>query len=148
MTRPPLSNLFAVHDADPAALDEMMLDLQRGAEFARVWRPAPGWVAASAPLPGGEPDGDLVSRHQLAFAEGRDVLVERSGKDPAGRFREIVELAARGARHRQQGWAIGARCPPLAGNVIHAVTMVIEDVLVAQSAGHEPLRQRLDFVGF
>lgn len=93
MIRPPLANLFAVHDADPAMLDEMMLDLQRSAEFAHVWRPAPGWVAAAAPLPGSTPDGDLARRHQLAFAEGRDVLVERSGKDPAERFREIVELA-------------------------------------------------------
>ncbi len=93
MTRHPLSNLFAVHDADPAALDEMMLDLQRSAEFAHVWRPAPNWVAAVAPLPGGMPDDDLARHHQLAFAEGRDVLVERSGKDPAVRFREIVELA-------------------------------------------------------
>ena len=93
MMRPPLSNLFAVHDADPAALDEMMLDLRRSAEFARVWRPAPGWVAAAAPLPGSTPDGDLARLHQLAFAEGRDVLVERSGKDPAVRFSEIAELA-------------------------------------------------------
>lgn len=93
MIRPPLANLFAVHDADPAALDEMMLDLRHSGEFAHVWRPAPGWVAAAAPLPGGEPDGDMAHRHQIAFAEGRDVLVERSGKDPAVRFREIVELA-------------------------------------------------------
>jgi len=93
MIRPPLTNLFAVHDADPAALDEMMLDLQRSAEFAHVWRPTPGWVAAAAPLPGSTPDGDMARRHQLAFAEGRDVLVERSGKDPAVRFGEIVELA-------------------------------------------------------
>ena len=49
--RPPLSNLFAVYDADPAALDEMMLDLRRSVEFAEVWRPAPGWVAAAAPFP-------------------------------------------------------------------------------------------------
>lgn len=93
MIRPPLANLFAVHDADPAALDEMMLDIQHSGEFAHVWRPAPGWVVAAAPLPGGEPDGDLARRHQLAFAEGRDVLVDCSGQNPAGRFREIVELA-------------------------------------------------------
>lgn len=93
MTMPPLSNLFAVHDADPAALDEVVSDLRRSAEFARVWRPVPGWVAAAAPLPGGEPDGYLARQHQLAFAEGRDVLVERPGKDPAVCFREIVELA-------------------------------------------------------
>lgn len=93
MIRPPLSNLFAVHDADPAALDEMMLDLRHSGEFAHVWRPVPGWVVAAAPLPGGEPEGDMARRHQLAFAEGRDVLVDCSGQDPAGRFREIVELA-------------------------------------------------------
>ncbi len=93
MIRPPLANLFAVHDADPAMLNEIMRDLQRSGEFAEVWRPAPGWVAAAAPLPGGEPDGESVRHHQLAFAEGRDMLVERAGKDPAVRFREIVELA-------------------------------------------------------
>ena len=93
MERPPLANLFAVHDADPAALDEMMLDLQHSGEFAHVWRPAPGWVAAVAPLPGGTPDDDLVRQHQLAFAEGRDVLLERCGQDPVARWREIAELA-------------------------------------------------------
>ena len=93
MRRPPLANLFAVHDDDPAVLDEMMMDLQRSGEFAHVWRPAPGWVAAVAPLPGGTPDGDLERQHQLAFAEGRDVLLERSGQDPVARWREIAELA-------------------------------------------------------
>ena len=93
MRRPPLANLFAVHDPDPAALDEMMLDLQHSGEFAHVWRPAPGWVAAVAPLPGGTPDDDLVRQHQLAFAEGRDVLLEQSGKDPVARLSEIAELA-------------------------------------------------------
>lgn len=93
MIQPPLANLFAVHDVGPAALDAMMLDLQRSQEFAQVWRPAPGWVAAAAPLPGGEPDGESVRDHQLAFAEGRDVLVERCGKAPVARFREIVEIA-------------------------------------------------------
>ncbi len=93
MMRPPLSNLFAVYDADPAALDEMMPELRRSGEFAEVWRPAPGWVAAAAPLPGSLPDDDLARRHRLAFAEGRDVLLERSGNDPVARLREIAELA-------------------------------------------------------
>lgn len=91
--RPPLVNLFAVHDADPAALDETMLDLQHSGEFAHVWRPAPGWVAAAAPLPGGTPDDELARQHQLAFAEGRDVLLEQCGKDPVARLSEIAELA-------------------------------------------------------
>lgn len=72
--QPPLANLFVVHDADPATLDEMMLDFRRSAEFARVWRPAPGWVAAVAPLPGSSPDDDLARQHQFACAEGGDVL--------------------------------------------------------------------------
>lgn len=92
MIRPPLSNLFAVHDADPAALDEMMLDIQRSGEFAHVWRPAPGWVVAAAPLPDSVPDSEAVRRHQLAFAEGRDMLENQTGKDPDERFREIAEL--------------------------------------------------------
>ena len=70
LTRPPLANLFAIHDPDPAAVDETMRDLERGGEFARVWRPAPGWVAAVAPLPGPSPGDDLARPHQLAFAEG------------------------------------------------------------------------------
>jgi hypothetical protein len=93
MMQPPLANLFAVHDADPVALDEMMLHLQNSGEFAHVWRPAPGWVAAVAPLPGSLPDDELVRQHQLAFAEGRDVVLECSGKDPVARLREVAELA-------------------------------------------------------
>ncbi|MBM3334055.1 hypothetical protein FJY63_05280, partial [Candidatus Sumerlaeota bacterium] len=93
MSLPPLANLFAVHDTDPAALDAIMRDMQSSGEFAHVWRPAPGWAAAAAPLPGGTPDDDLVRQHQLAFAEGRDVALERSGKDPTARLREIAELA-------------------------------------------------------
>lgn len=93
MSRPPLANLFAVHDADPTMLDEVMLDLQGSSEFSEVWCPAPGWVAAVAPLPNSAPDGDLVRQHQLAFAEGRDVLVEHSGKAPAECLRKIAELA-------------------------------------------------------
>ena len=58
-----------------------------------MWRPAPGWIVAVAPLPGGEPDGDIAYRHQLAFAEEAGVLPGRSGKDPAVRFSEISELA-------------------------------------------------------
>ncbi len=92
MLRPHLANLFAVHDPDSAALDETRRELERGGEFARVWHSAPGWVAAVAPLPGSSPDDKLVRQHQLAFAEGRDVLLERSGKDPAARLREIMEL--------------------------------------------------------
>lgn len=92
MTQPPLANLFAVHDPDPTSLNDIMVDLKRSREFAEVWRPASGWVAAAAPLPGGEPDGSAVRHHQLAFAEGRDMLENQVGKDPDERFREIAEL--------------------------------------------------------
>lgn len=92
MPRPPLANLFAAHDADPTALNEMMRDLQHSGEFAEVWRPVPSWVVAVAPLPGSSPDDVLAREHQLAFAEGRDVVLAGAG-DPEARLREIVELA-------------------------------------------------------
>ncbi|MBI2865663.1 MAG: hypothetical protein HYX94_14035 [Chloroflexi bacterium] len=93
MTVPPLANLFAIHDPDPAMLDATRRDLQGSEEFAEVWRPAPGWVAAAAPLPHGTPDDNRVRQHRLAFAEGRDVVLDRCGEDPTLRIGEIAELA-------------------------------------------------------
>lgn len=98
MNRPPLANLFAIHDPDPAALAAFERDLQSSGEFAQVWRPAPGWVAASAPLPDSLTDdafaGGLVQQHGLAFAEGRDVLVDDQ-PDPVDALRRIVDLGMR-----------------------------------------------------
>lgn len=91
--RPPLANLFAVYDENPAMLEEIIQDLQKSGEFIRMWRPAPGWIAASAPLPGGESDGEVVRNNQLAFAEGRDVLENCPGKAHEERFSEIANLA-------------------------------------------------------
>src|SRR5256712_2947130 len=72
MTLPPLANLFAAHDPDPLRLADLAADLEASGEFAAVWRPAPGWVAAAAPLPGGPVD-QFEGRHSaLAFAEGRE----------------------------------------------------------------------------
>ena len=85
MTLPPLANLFAVHDEDPATLAAIEADLEASGEFAEVWRPAAGWVAAAAPLPRGEPDGRDVRAAGLAFAEGRDVV----GQD----FGAVAQLA-------------------------------------------------------
>ncbi|MBI3913845.1 MAG: hypothetical protein HY327_06630, partial [Chloroflexi bacterium] len=93
LTRPPLANLFAVHDPNPAALDETRRDLERGGEFTHVWRPAPGWVATVAPLPGSSLEDVLARDHQIAFAEGRDVVLDGCVNDPAARVREIAELA-------------------------------------------------------
>ena len=74
ITLPPLANLFAVHDLDRAVLDALAVDLESSGEFEDVWRPAPGWVAAKAALPGG-PSEPRNERHSaLAFAEGRDVV--------------------------------------------------------------------------
>src|SRR2546425_12401278 len=74
MTLPPLANLFAVHDEDATALDALTADLATSGEYPVVWHPAPGWVAATAPLPGGPSDGRGERANGLAFAEGRDVV--------------------------------------------------------------------------
>src|SRR2546425_2291008 len=74
MSLPPLANLFAAREPDQMALEALAADLATSGEFAEVWRPAPGWVAAAAPLPHGEADGESARRHGLAFAEGRDVV--------------------------------------------------------------------------
>src|SRR5881628_730432 len=93
MTRPPLANLFAVHDADPSALDAITADLEMSGEFAEIWCPAPGWVAAAAPLPGGEPDGDIVRKNRLAFAEGRDILTAHASRGSDEYFQMVAEMA-------------------------------------------------------
>lgn len=69
---PPLADLFALSDPDPAVLQGVEAELRAGGEFAEVWRPAVGWVAAAAPLPCSSPDGPLVREAGLAFTEGRD----------------------------------------------------------------------------
>jgi asparagine synthetase B (glutamine-hydrolysing) len=95
MPMPPLANLFALHDPDPAALEAARRDLQSSGEFASVWRPAPGWVAAALPLPGGLPDDELVRGRGFAFAEGRDLLVDDAGQDPRDALQGVAELADR-----------------------------------------------------
>jgi asparagine synthetase B (glutamine-hydrolysing) len=88
----PMANLFAVADPDPAFLDLMEERLDASGGFDVVWRPAPGWVAAQAPLPESPPDGDAVRSRGFAFVEGRDRL-ER-GRDLAWLDR-VAELADR-----------------------------------------------------
>jgi hypothetical protein len=62
----------------------------------QVWRPADGWVAAAAPLPDSLTDdayaGGFVQQHGLAFAEGRDLLVDDQ-PDPVDALRQVVELS-------------------------------------------------------
>src|SRR5207245_312912 len=69
---PPLANLFAAHDPDPLRLADLAAELEASGEFVAVWRPAPGWVAAAAPLPGGPADQFEGRDSALAVAEGRE----------------------------------------------------------------------------
>lgn len=75
MTLPPLANLVAVHDADAVSLDTIEHRLATTERFSSVWRPMPGWVAATAPLPGSDTDPQIVIRQGFAFAEGRETIL-------------------------------------------------------------------------
>jgi hypothetical protein len=96
MTFPPLANIFAIHDPAPATLDAFERDLRASGEFAQIWRPADGWVCAVAPLPYGTPDNaaldGLIQQHSLAFAEGRDRVVDDQPR-PEEAVRRVVEMA-------------------------------------------------------
>src|SRR5438876_298716 len=74
VTLPALANLFAVCEENLLRADALQRKLQHSGEFAAVWRPARGWVAAAAPLPGSVPDGAQVRGLGFAFAEGRDLV--------------------------------------------------------------------------
>lgn len=68
---PPLANLYAFAASDPRVVEEVAAHLEACGRFAQVWRPHLRWVAASAPFPDGEPDGERVGAAGFAFAEGR-----------------------------------------------------------------------------
>jgi asparagine synthetase B (glutamine-hydrolysing) len=85
----PMANVFAVSAADPELLRRIEARLTGSGEFDVVWRPAPGWLAAQAPLPESADDGDAVRSEGLAFFEGRDRL-EGEGADW---LRVVTELA-------------------------------------------------------
>lgn len=91
MTLPPLANLVAVHDRDLDRLAEIERRLERSREFHSVWQPTAEWVAATAPLPGGEPDPQVVSDHGFAFAEGRDNILG-GDRRPSTSLHELAEL--------------------------------------------------------
>ncbi len=90
MTLPPLANLFAVCDRNPRVLDTLEGELTAAGEFEHVWRPAPGWIVASAPLPGSKADPELGRSRGFAFMEGRDALAD----DP-DRLERLAELCDR-----------------------------------------------------
>lgn len=87
----PMANLFAVADADPGFLDRMEERLGATGEFEYLWRPAPGWLAAQAPLPESEPDGETVRSRGFAFVEGRDRLERGREVDWLDRAAELCD---------------------------------------------------------
>jgi hypothetical protein len=76
-----MANLFAVADRDEESLGRTEARLRDAGEFTEVWRPAPGWVVATASLPEGIPDSPRIRERGFAFIEGRDRL--ESGSDLA-----------------------------------------------------------------
>jgi Asparagine synthase len=92
----PMANLFAVADPDPSFLDRMEERLATTAEFDVVWRPAPRWVAARAPLPESEPDGGALRSRGFAFVEGRDRLERGPDLDWLDRVAKLAD----GSPHR------------------------------------------------
>jgi asparagine synthetase B (glutamine-hydrolysing) len=87
----PMANLFALADRDPAFLERIEKRLRLTGEFAEIWRPAPGWVAAAGPLPECEPDGAQIRRRGFAFVEGRDRLERGSGLEWLDRVAELAD---------------------------------------------------------
>jgi asparagine synthetase B (glutamine-hydrolysing) len=92
---PPLADLFAVSDPDSGFLDRLQERLSASREFAVVWRPAPGWVAAQAPLPESEPDDEAVHSWGFAFVEGRDRVQEFGGSGWLDRLTELADGSTR-----------------------------------------------------
>jgi asparagine synthetase B (glutamine-hydrolysing) len=96
-----MANLFAVADPDPELLDWIERVLHETQEFACIWRPAPGWLAASAPLPEGDPDDHITRGRGFAFAEGRDRL--EAGADHDHRWLDrVARIADAGPRDLAQ----------------------------------------------
>jgi len=89
---PPLANLFAMREPDPERRHELLLRLDARPEIATTWEPAPDWLAAAAPLPGGAPDDEQVRALGFAFAEGRDRVagLERVDVEALRRLDETV----------------------------------------------------------
>lgn len=81
MSLPPLANLVALSSPDPTELLSLQARIEASGAFTEARHPGPGWVVASAPLAGTEPDPPEIRRSGLAFAEGRS-LVSRPGRAP------------------------------------------------------------------
>ena len=77
MSLPPLANLFATYDPAPDALAALETDLRASGEFHRVSRPAPGWVLATSPLPGGASTATTPAAGVVEFVEGQEQMGDR-----------------------------------------------------------------------
>jgi asparagine synthetase B (glutamine-hydrolysing) len=94
---PPLANLFAFGSDNPARLEEIERRLRAAQRYQRVWRPHPGWVAATSSLQGSALDDQEVRDAGFVFAEGRDVMLG----NPDERGQRCRELAV--ALQREPG---------------------------------------------
>lgn len=86
----PMANLFALASREDRSLDRVEASLTACGEFDAVWRPAPGWLAAVAPLPESESDGEALHSRGFAFVEGRD-RVERPDTRWLDRVAELAD---------------------------------------------------------
>ena len=66
----PLADVFAYSNPDPSVMGVVRSRLKAAPEFTTTWEPAPGWISALAPLPGGHRDTESAQRSGLAFGEG------------------------------------------------------------------------------
>lgn len=93
MSLPPLGDLFALSDPDPAVLDATERSLRAAGLFVGVWRPNSEVVVALRDLPG-PTTADATAREQGLFvAQGAD----RIGGDE-GAWRRVAALARGRAR--------------------------------------------------
>ncbi len=88
---PPLADVVAVRAADPAVRAAVSAELAAIGGFDQLWEPAPEWVAAARPFPGGATAATAATRAAaLLFAQGHDVAIT-PGRDAAA----LAELAHR-----------------------------------------------------
>lgn len=92
MSLPPLANFFALREPDPVRRHETLARLGARSEFAFIWEPAPDWLGALAPLPGGVPDSNEVRALGFVFSEGRDRIAghERVDVQALSRLRDMT----------------------------------------------------------
>ncbi len=74
MPLPPLANLIAICEPDPAAAGLVAERMMAGGEFEEIWRPHERWVVGTKRFPDSEPEGSEARQAGLVFAEGRDLF--------------------------------------------------------------------------